>query len=197
MKQLLIYLFFLVISLSACDSDTNNKPENETDEVVQKTDTIKQVVEVPSAPVTVGFPYLGSESLEGYELKREHEYGGGDCMAQVFEYVSGDNVMTIDSMVCGDYGFTTTRYLVEKEALKMVYIAEVQNTINSWTETIYDFRKEPFCKYERTGEQTEDRSMVPVYVNQPSKDNLVDEVPTSEELMKEYLDLFNRIVEGD
>jgi hypothetical protein len=187
-------LIVLLAILAACESA--NSFENA--EVIE-TDSIETVVvppEVKAAVLKPRFPLLGASTLTDYDLEIEHQYGGGDCMAEVLQYASGDNILTIDSMSCGDYGFTTTRYMLSNDVLQMVHVAAIDNMGQLWEEIIYDFRQEPYQQFTRKGVMNEQGGGAELaYQNNPSKEDLVELQSSPEKLKKAYKSLFEQEVE--
>jgi hypothetical protein len=100
---------------------------------------------------------LGKFSRSGVTRDSTNEYGAGDCFGKVTYYSQGSMGLGIDSMSCGEYGYTYTHYLLDsKKAIQVVYLKKSEALLQpegNWkyalTERIFDFRNSQATIMER------------------------------------------------
>ncbi|MBL4898683.1 MAG: hypothetical protein JKX76_03430 [Colwellia sp.] len=112
----------------------------------------------PSKGKIIDLPVFGSFDLSSISSDSTHEYGAGDCWGKV-EQLSYEHVaFGIDSMFCGEYGFTFTHFLLTKSGtLQAVHILNCEWITKSeggshdyiLTERVFDFNTVPQELYER------------------------------------------------
>ena len=86
------------------------------------------------------------------EIDSINEYGAGDCWGKVIRYSLPNIGLAIDSMSCGEYGYTYTYYLLSlKDFIQVVFIKESESLLDTVNESyfyvqrehIYDFNSSP------------------------------------------------------
>jgi hypothetical protein len=148
-----ILLFAFWVFAAAC----NLVHETETAST-DHDDRPEQTVQQPEEEQTKGRAYtldsalinltLGKFSTTGITRDSTNEYGAGDCFGKVTYYSQKSMGLGIDSMSCGEYGYTYTHYLLDsKKAIQAVYLKKSESILQSegnWkyalTERIFDFR---------------------------------------------------------
>ena len=100
---------------------------------------------------------LGKFNTSGVTRDSTNEYGAGDCFGKVTYYSQKGMGLGIDSMTCGEYGYTYTHYLLEsKKGIQAVYFKKSESLLQpdgNWkyalTERILDFRNSQATIMER------------------------------------------------
>ncbi|MBB6613158.1 hypothetical protein H7F15_19115 [Pontibacter sp. Tf4] len=99
----------------------------------------------------------GKFNTSGVRRDSTNEYGAGDCFGKVTYYSQESMGFGIDSMSCGEYGYTYTHYLLDsKKAIQAVYLKKSESLLQpdgNWkyalTERIFDFRNSQATIMER------------------------------------------------
>jgi hypothetical protein len=95
---------------------------------------------------------LGTFDLTTASIDSTNEYGGGDCFGKITKYSIPDGTLAVDSMSCGDYGYTYTYYLLGPEDLiQAIFTRKSQPFLNKENnydgylikEQVIDFKSEP------------------------------------------------------
>ena len=150
--------------IASCDSQTNTRTDNnETPDLSAKTDSITIPVESSTETgfnsVILELPVIGSFELTKMKLDSLNEYGAGDCWGTVRRYSLPNVGLAIDSMTCGEYGFTYTSYLLsDKDFIQVVYTKKSESILNPETtsyfyvqqEQVIDFNSDPAISMTRT-----------------------------------------------
>ncbi|QCR21371.1 hypothetical protein [Pontibacter sp. SGAir0037] len=100
---------------------------------------------------------LGKFNTSGVTKDSTNEYGAGDCFGKVTYYSQKSMGLGIDSMSCGEYGYTYTHYLLDsKKTIQAVYLKKSESLLQpdgNWkyalTERIFDFRNSQATIIER------------------------------------------------
>ncbi|GAB3333646.1 hypothetical protein GCM10027429_14450 [Marivirga atlantica] len=152
-----IYLIIIVFLLWSCNSQPNTKTENsESTTQIQKVDSTTKPIEKPTQTIyktdNLDIPIFGSFELSKMKMDSLNEYGAGDCWGTIRRYSLPNAGLAIDSMTCGEYGFTYTYYhLSDKDFIQIVYTKKSESILdpesNSYyyvqTEQVTDFNLEP------------------------------------------------------
>lgn len=158
-----IFLFAFWVLAAAC----NPVQESEIASTEQK-DMPEQVVQPLGKQGTTDKAYTLDSELEILTLRNfntsggtrdsTNEYGAGDCFGKVTFYSLKGGGLGIDSMSCGEYGYTYTHYLLDsKKAIQAVYLKNSESLLQpdgNWkyalAERIFDFRNSQATMMERT-----------------------------------------------
>jgi hypothetical protein len=100
---------------------------------------------------------LGKLKTSAMSVDSTNEYGAGDCFGKITYCSQGGMGLGIDSMSCGEYGYTYTHYLLNsKNEIQGVYLKQSESllqTDGNWkyalTERIIDFRNAQAAIMER------------------------------------------------
>lgn len=117
------------------------------------------IIEPKKPNMTVEIPIIGTVTVGSTKLDSLNEYGAGDCWGNIRHYSDSMNSIALDSMTCSEYGFTYTKYYLENEGIRTVYIQEsstqlaatLEERTYKLTEKVYDYREQPFTIYTRSG----------------------------------------------
>lgn len=148
-----VYLMFMVCLLASCYSKTN---KIESTDLTVKTNSITNTVESSTKSgfksEALDLPILGSFELAEMKLDSLNEYGAGDCWGTIRKYSLTNTGLAIDSMTCGEYGFTYTYYLLsDKDFIQVIYTKKSESILDTETfsyfyvqeEQIIDFKAHP------------------------------------------------------
>jgi len=151
------YLIIIVCVLGSCNSKTKTGTENsESADLTQKVDSTKKPVvkstQTAFEPGKLDIPVIGSFELSEMKMDSLNEYGAGDCWGNIRRYSLPNVGLAIDSMTCGEYGFTYTYYLLsDKDFIQVVYTKKSESILNPETnsyfyvqeEQVIDFNSDP------------------------------------------------------
>ena len=137
-----IYLIIISCLFSSCNLNESSKTDDyqnsgkamELDSITKS--EYKQPLDKNPKGI-LDLPILGTFDLTTASIGGTNEYGGGDCFGEITKYSIPDGTLAIDSMSCGDYGYTYTYYLLGPEDLiQAVFIRKSQPFLNK--ENNYD-----------------------------------------------------------
>lgn len=111
----IFYLISLLCFLVACDA-SQQEPVSAVDAAAAADATPRSDATPPTAqqlpkPSSIEVGILQDFNPAQGKVLRRNEYGAGDCWGSITEYALPKGSLAIDSMTCGEYGFTYTRYL--------------------------------------------------------------------------------------
>jgi hypothetical protein len=139
--------FIVIVCLfSSCDSQTKTY-NNERPNVLVKTDSptilVENVTETDSELEILVLPIIGSHELSNMKIDSLNEYGAGDCWGKVRRYSLPNVGLAIDSMTCGEYGFTYTYYLLSvKDSIQVVYTKKSESILDAETNSYFYVQQE-------------------------------------------------------
>jgi len=159
-----IYLIVIVCLIASCDSQTSKRVDNnqipdlsvETDST---TNPIENLTKTESKSELLELPVIGTFELTSMIMDSTNEYGAGDCWGKLARYSLPSVGLAIDSMTCGEYGFTYTSYLLsDKDFIQVVYTKKSESILNPETtsyfyvqqEQVIDFNSDPAISMTRT-----------------------------------------------
>ena len=141
--------------LGSCNSQTKTENTEKT-ELTQKVDSSKKQTEksthIDYHLEKIDIPVIGSFELSKMKMDSLNEYGAGDCWGNIRRYSLPNIGLAIDSMTCGEYGFTYTYYLLsDKDFIQVVYTKNSESILNPETnsyfyvqeEQVIDFNSDP------------------------------------------------------
>lgn len=152
-----IYLIIIAFLVFSCNNEQNSSTDNTIS--TQNVDSLKTPVDNSISSENIILPVIGKIDLSSMNMDSINEYGGGDCWGAIEKYSSKDFSLAIDSMSCGDYGFTNTYYILKnKDEIEAVYIQKLELGVDYETDSyIYvlqdqmiDFKSEPSVQMVRT-----------------------------------------------
>lgn len=159
-----ISLIIICCFFASCSSNESSKAsDNPNPDIAIELDSInkpegkKSLDENPEG--TLDLPILGTFDLTNMPIDQTNEYGGGDCFGKTTKYSLPDGTLAVDSMSCGDYGYTYTYYLLDPEDLIQVVFTRKsepfltkENNYDGYLikEQIIDFNSEPSISMSRT-----------------------------------------------
>ena len=119
-----ICLLIIISILASCSSKETSKENaglhlsktRETNALIKSED---QQSPNKNAENILELPILGTFDLKNESIERTNKYGGGDCSGKITKYSIPDGALAVDSLSCGDYGYTYTYYLLSPEDLIM------------------------------------------------------------------------------
>ena len=135
--------------------------------------------------------------ISGTSLDSTHQYGGGDCFGDIYHFSSSDLIIDVDSMKCGEYGFTFTHYILdENESLKAARELKWESIMNEdatayvhvLSEHIYDFRQDPsvfLMRGDTLKEHFIQQGGYPHHVSQPFDQTEIQNYQTTYEQLSE------------
>jgi len=152
-----VYILVIVGILSSCNSQTNSRTDNvESIDISVKTDSttnpVEKSIKTDSKSDLLELPVIGSFELSEMKIDSLNEYGAGDCWGTIRRYSLPNVGLAIDSMTCGEYGFTYTYYLLSnKDFIQVVYTKKSESILdpasNSYSyvqeEQVIDFNSDP------------------------------------------------------
>jgi len=151
-----IYLIVIASLIISCNTQTKKSlDKNEISDLEVKTDSTTSVVKstkTDSESEILELPVLGSFELSEMKIDSFNEYGAGDCWGTIRRYSLPNVGLAIDSMSCGEYGFTYTYYLLsDKDFIQVVYTKKSESILNPETnsyfyvqqELVIDFNTDP------------------------------------------------------
>jgi hypothetical protein len=104
MKSIIFLItIFLFSSCNFQENNQNNYTKGDTSEEIPTQENNHEILELP---------ILGTFSLSNMKIDSLHEYGAGDCWGTVTKYSLKDIGLAIDTMSCGEYGYTYTYYFL-------------------------------------------------------------------------------------
>ncbi len=111
-----IYILLLFFLLNACrETRDHNSFEHSQSKIILVDSNANEPIGMsenikPTNKIT--FPTIGDFSLSSMKQDSTHEYGGGDCEGQITRYSIDQIALGVDSLFCGEYGYTFTHYLL-------------------------------------------------------------------------------------
>ena len=137
-----IYLIIVSCFFTSCHSNQSSKADDnqnlgkaiELDSITKPED--KQPLDKNPEEI-LDLHILGTFDLTTASIDSTNEYGGGDCFGKITKYSIPDGTLAVDSMSCGDYGYTYTYYLLGPEDLiQAIFTRKSQPFLNK--ENNYD-----------------------------------------------------------
>ncbi|TRZ43129.1 hypothetical protein [Robertkochia solimangrovi] len=152
-----IYIIIIVCLLGSCNSQTNTKTKNtESTDLTQKVDSTEKLTEKSTQTdyqlEKIDIPVIGTFELSEMKMDSLNEYGAGDCWGTIRRYSLPNFGLAIDSITCGEYGFTYTYYLLsDKDFIQVVYTKKSESILDPETnsffyvqeEQVIDFNSDP------------------------------------------------------
>lgn len=152
--KFIISLFAFCFLVAACNTAPKSNPEASVKKDLNREQKVTSVGKLQTSQKK---PNLESEfeilplwkfKLPDVSIDSTNEYGGGDCSGKVTYYSQGNIGLGIDSMSCGEYGYTNTYYLLNsKKLVQAIYLKKSEslpqpdgNWKNALTERLIDFR---------------------------------------------------------
>ena len=146
MKKLVILtLCFYIVS---CGSPKDEKIDIEPP-------IVKSTSQSPVKQTLVNLPIMGSFNIDEMTIDSTNKYGAGDCWGSIRRYSLPNVGLCTDSMICGEYGYTYTSYLLSPiNFIQVVHTMESETVLDSipsyiLTERIVDFNSHPATFMER------------------------------------------------
>jgi len=140
-------------------------------------------------------PVIGSFELSKMKMDSLNKYGAGDCWGTIRRYSLPNVGLAIDSMTCGEYGFTYTYYLLsDKDFIQLVYTKKSESILDPETSSYYyvqeeqviDFNADPAISMTKIDTLT-DYKLREMPINKDfSTENLKDKQTTYEHFEMEY-----------
>lgn len=154
MKKFALILIFSLILVHCKKS--NEKAEIKLDSLVDSTigeNSKNKISDQLLVKQTIIIPDYKEFELNNIDKDSVHIYNGGDCSGNVSRFKIKDKYLTIDSLFCGDYGNTYTKYILDsKNSIELIF-RESSKNIRSGIElsqVLIDFRQTPAITKERT-----------------------------------------------
>ncbi len=158
-----IYLIVVIYLIISCNSQTENKTsENQNSElsivIDSRTNQDESLTNTESDAEILDLPVIGTFELNSMKLDSLNEYGAGDCWGTIRRYSLSNVGLVIDSMTCGEYGYTYTYYLLSaKNFIQVVYTKKSESILdpekNSYfyvqQEQVIDYNSNPVIKMTR------------------------------------------------
>ncbi|MCA6075099.1 hypothetical protein [Fulvivirga sedimenti] len=103
------------------------------------------------AEAVIDMSGLSVFQTDGMTLDSIYAYGGGDCFGDVYHFTGNKRIIVVDSLTCGEYGFTFTHYLLNRSndiqaVRKLKWESIINNDATGYThilsEHLYDFQGE-------------------------------------------------------
>ncbi len=135
-------LFILIIIFAGCQK--NNESTNAVNG--------GQVAEIP--PLS-GLSLFMTDQMT---LDSTYAYGGGDCFGDLYHFTGNERTIVVDSLTCGEYGFTFTHYLLNRsndlQAVRTLKWESIINTdatdyVHILSEHLFDFQGDMPTFYSR------------------------------------------------
>lgn len=130
-----VVLIVFICVLGACSQkqvEQGNKVKESFRPIseAESTPLPEQDVEKPNTAM-LDLPFLGQFELNNAAIDSMNEYEAGDCWGRIKQYSWSQAILAMDSLTCGEYGFTNTYYLLSpKGQIKSVYIQESTPRLN-------------------------------------------------------------------
>jgi len=162
MKSKICHFAFFIL-LSACNFAPNSnlkttaKQEIKPKQVVSSTEDLETSNKAFNPNFENEILTLEKFKMPHLSLDSTHEYGAGDCFGKITYYSRSNVGLGIDSMSCGEYGYTNTHYLLDsKKAIQAIYLKQSESLLQpdgNWkyvlTERLIDFRNTQVTVLER------------------------------------------------
>ena len=138
----------MVCLIASCDYQMKKRVDtNENPDLSAKNDsTIKLIDNSPptsSKSEILELPLIGSFELAKMKIDSLNKYGAGDCGRIVRRYSMPNVGLAIDSMTCGEYGFTYSYYLLsDKDFIQAVYTKKSSSVSNPKTNSYFFVQQE-------------------------------------------------------
>ena len=145
-----ICLIAIICLLGACGPKQNEKSEKGQDSLL--IDIKEKETTTNQHGNKIDLPAFGVFDLAAMKVDSTHKYGAGDCEGNVTRYASAHGGLATDSLLCGEWGYTYTHYLLSpKGSIQGVFITKSESAVNPQnnayyfilTEQIIDFKSDP------------------------------------------------------
>jgi hypothetical protein len=141
-----IYLIVIVCLFGSCNSEIK-KDNIESADLSVKSDSTTNPVEISTETdaksETLNLPVIGTFELSKMKIDSVNEYGAGDCWGKIRRYSLSNVGLAIDSMTCGEYGFTYTYYLLsDNDFIQVVYTKKSESILDPETSSYYYVQEE-------------------------------------------------------
>lgn len=139
MKNTYFYLAALVALLASCDAKTSQTSDNSHSQAESETgiNGSAQTDQKESNKAILDLIANGSYALPTNKIEKIHEYGAGDCWGTVTKYSLPNHGLAIDSLNCGDYGYTFTYYLLsQQDQIQGVFIKKSETSMDGSSNTV-------------------------------------------------------------
>jgi hypothetical protein len=149
-----INLFAFCFLVAACNTAPKSNPETSVKKELKPGQKITSVENLqssqkePNPESELEILTQGKFKMPDVSVDSTNEYGAGDCFGKVTYYSQRNIGLGIDSMSCGEYGYTNTHFLLNsKKMVQAVYLKKSEslpqpdgNWKNALTERLIDFR---------------------------------------------------------
>ncbi|MDX5513575.1 MAG: hypothetical protein LPK01_15310 [Hymenobacteraceae bacterium] len=167
-------LFAFCFFVAACNTAPKTNPETPVKKELkpeQKVTTVENLhssQKEPNPESELEILVLGKFLLPDVSTDSTNEYGAGDCFGKVTYYSQRNIGLGIDSMSCGEYGYTNTHYLLNsKKMVQAVYLKKSESLPqsdgtwkNALTERLIDFRNNRAIVKERMDTVNDDTQSI-------------------------------------
>lgn len=199
-----IYTLVIVSVLSSCNSLSDSRTIN-VEEIAfsAKTDsatiTVDKTSKASSEFDLLELPVVGSFDLSEMKIDSLNEYGAGDCWGTIRRYSIPNIGLAIDSMTCGEYGFSYTYYLLnDTDIIQMIFSKTSESVLNTETneycyiqkEQVIDFSSDPAISMTRTDTVTDYNRMEKAIDKDFIKEILKDRLTSYQHIEMEYQELW-------
>ncbi|MBK6265098.1 hypothetical protein JKA74_08615 [Marivirga sp. S37H4] len=155
MKSICFISIFFLFAFCNFQNESKNKGGKSSNQTIENK-SIDKSLELSSFQKnnseTIELPVIGTFELGSAEIDSTNEYGAGDCWGKIKRYSLANVGLAIDSMSCGEYGFTYTYYLLSQtDFVQSVFIQKSESILNPENnsyfyiqeEQVIDFNSDP------------------------------------------------------
>jgi hypothetical protein len=201
-----IYLIIIVYIVASCNSGKNAKAEMAIPNSIigLENESAEDSTRGEAYIEKLILPVMGTFELNKTKTDSLNEYGAGDCWGTIRRYTLPDAGLAIDSMSCGEYGFTYSYYLLStNDLIQVVYSKKSESILNPESdsyfyvqqEKVIDFNSDPAIYMERTDTVYDYKSRNNHIKKKFVTETLKDKQTSYENLEGEYLKTWQRKLE--
>lgn len=148
----------------------------------------------------LNLPSIGLVELNTMTKDSLNSYGEADCWGNIVQYSNRKKILAIDSVSCGEYGYTYRYYIINKKGIiEKVYTKNSEPIINQKTnhfiylkeELIIDFKNKPATSKTRVDTVYNSKKVENEIKKQFLTENLSDVKTTYEFYEMEYKNAWN------
>lgn len=178
-----IYLIVTICLFTACDeskSDHSSTPSTHPEMDIVNDSLSAEMDDSTAIEMSaeiLEIPVIGKFDLNTMNVDSVKAYEGGDCWGTIRRYSSPTSGLAIDSVTCGEFGYTYAYYLLStKDFIEVVYVKK--------SESVWNVDTDSFCYIQQ--EQVTDFNAVPV-ITLTKSDTVYDYQQRDHKINKEFV----------